>query len=399
MAGPACVQLICSRAATVWKLHLKSVTEILTLTIVQEEKSLRWTPPSYSCRGRGGTGNLPLVFIANRRSKVIDVTFTLLLLPLGCSTSNSAHTNKLQSAADAREKKKTTHTEGGGWGGRCWKRKGQTTNSVFARSAKNTPFQLVYFLASHLLIKTAPWNIPTVRRRCFKARPFALRGSLVPPGEGGVGWWMRGKAIATSFDMRVRLNKWISWLGSRESFMGLAHNVFIYFLIYLFFSTTFPLELRSQRNREIQKKMQTIRFNEEREKKGKTHTLADAAHTLINKLLLTRKRKFSKAAVAAVARRLMAFPIISFSRDVSGCWYLDSICSQSGPSGQDDGEKGAQLGFAPTSSFLTETQFANGSNFIPSPSSQSMDIFVLIEKVKYVSAHLDAAHEKSRMSR
>lgn len=71
-------------------------------------------------RGGGGTtGNLPLVFIANQRSKVIDVTFTLLLLlPLGRCTSNPAHTNKLQSAADAQErrggKKRKDDTECGG---------------------------------------------------------------------------------------------------------------------------------------------------------------------------------------------------------------------------------------------------------------------------------------------
>lgn len=54
------------------------------------------------------------------------------------------------------------------------------------------------------------------------------------------------------------------------------------------------------------------------------------------------------------------------------------------------GRKGARLGFAPTSDFLPQTQFANGSNFIPSLSSQSMDLFVLIGEVKYVPAHLDA---------
>lgn len=72
-------------------------------------------------------------------------------------------------------------------------------------------------------------------------------------------------------------------------------------------------------------------------------------------------------------------------------WYLQPIRSVRTRRRR---KKGAQLGFAPASSSLTETQFASGSNFIPSPSSQSVDVFVLIEEVKYVSAHLDAAHEK-----
>lgn len=83
---------------------------------------------------------------------MIDVTFTLL--PLGHCTNNPAHTNKLQSAADAQ--KKTTRSVG------RWKvleAKGQTTNSVFVRCTKNIPIQLVYFLVSHLLIKTALWNV------------------------------------------------------------------------------------------------------------------------------------------------------------------------------------------------------------------------------------------------
>lgn len=75
-----------------------TVSQILTLPIAQEQKSPCRKPPSYSCQDVGGTtGNLLLVFIANRRSKVIDVTFTQL--PLGRCTGNPAHTNKLQSAA------------------------------------------------------------------------------------------------------------------------------------------------------------------------------------------------------------------------------------------------------------------------------------------------------------
>lgn len=81
-----------------------------------------------------------------------------------------------------KRKEKTTPSAAGEVEG-VGSEKGKPQTACLPGVLKIPPFQLVYFLASHLLIKTASWNVPTVRRRCFEARPFVLCGSLVPPAK------------------------------------------------------------------------------------------------------------------------------------------------------------------------------------------------------------------------
>lgn len=146
---------------------------------------------------------------------MIDVTFTLL--PLGHGTSRPAPLTSC--------KVLQTHRKGRGevWG--SGRKRGQATNKVFVKCAKNTPTWVVCFLFSHLLIKNL-WIVSWWEDYFEKKRLFVvvLSAVLFPYLKQWLDdwWWMKGKVMETSLTSGCDLTS--ESLSSRESFIVLTHS-------------------------------------------------------------------------------------------------------------------------------------------------------------------------------